>query len=388
MNVANATTHDAPRTTGGATAQNEAMAAQHAALVARAAAPLPRCLAHHPGLGGQLRASAEDFAVEEVPAYLPVGAGDHLYLWVQKRDCAAPVLLSTLSRALRVGERDIGIAGAKDAAAVTRQWVSVPRAAEARLQTDETKRTLAAAGIEVLETKLHGNKLRTGHLRGNRFVLTVRGVDVAGAKDGLQPMLASLRERGMPNFYGPQRFGRDAQNVARGLDWLGGRREGPRRGVERRFLCSAVQSALFNAYLCARLADKTWSRVLDGELLQVVRSGGPFWSEDPVAEQARYHAHEVVPSGPMFGPQMRQPKGEAALRERAIFDAAGLDAAAFARAGKLMAGTRRALVVWPDELTAELDEATATLELRFVLPPGSYATVLTHELLGGDATIG
>lgn len=381
MISADATTQDASAKTNGATPQNESMAAQHAALVARAAAPLPRRLAEFSGLGGQLRASAEDFEVEEVPAYLPAGAGDHLYLWVQKRDCAAPVLLSTLSRALQVGERDIGIAGAKDAAAVTRQWVSVPRAAEARLQAEETKGALASAGIEVLETKLHGNKLRTGHLRGNRFVLTVRGVDVARAQDALQPMLAELRERGVPNFYGPQRFGRDAQNVARGLSWLSGRREGPRRGVERRFLCSAVQSALFNTYLATRLADQTLSRVLEGELLQVVRSGGPFWSEDVVAEQARYDAHEVVPSGPMFGPQMRQPKGEAALRERAVLETAGLDAAAFARAGKLMAGTRRALVVWPEELQGELDAQAATLTLRFVLPPGSYATVLTGELL-------
>lgn len=381
MNAADATTHDAPAGAKGAAPHNETMAAQHAALAARAAAPLPRRLAEFSGLGGQLRASAEDFEVEEVPAYLPAGAGDHLYLWVQKRDCAAPVLLSTLSRALQVGERDIGIAGAKDAAAVTRQWVSVPRAAEARLQAEETKGALASAGIEVLETKLHGNKLRTGHLRGNRFVLTVRGVDVARAQEALQPMLASLQEHGMPNFYGPQRFGRDAQNVARGLSWLSGRREGPRRGVERRFLCSAVQSALFNAYLAARLADQTLSRVLEGELLQVVRSGGPFWSEDVVAEQARYDAREVVPSGPMFGPQMRQPKGEAALRERAVFETAGLDAAAFARAGKLMAGTRRALVVWPEELQGQLDAQAATLTLRFVLPPGSYATVLTGELL-------
>ena len=381
MNVADATTHDAPAGAKGAAPQNETMAAQHAALAARAAAPLPRRLAEFSGLGGQLRASAEDFEVEEVPAYLPAGAGDHLYLWVQKRDCAAPVLLSTLSRALQVGERDIGIAGAKDAAAVTRQWVSVPRAAEARLQAEQTQGALASAGIEVLETRLHGNKLRTGHLRGNRFVLTVRGVDVARAQEALQPMLASLQERGMPNFYGPQRFGRDAQNVARGLSWLSGRREGPRRGVERRFLCSAVQSALFNAYLAARLADQTLSRVLEGELLQVVRSGGPFWSEDVVAEQARYDAHEVVPSGPMFGPQMRQPKGEAALRERAVLETAGLDAAAFARAGKLMAGTRRALVVWPEELQGQLDAQAATLTLRFVLPPGSYATVLTGELL-------
>ena len=381
MNAADATTHDAPAGAKGAAPQNETMAAQHAALAARAAAPLPRRLAEFSGLGGQLRASAEDFEVEEVPAYLPAGAGDHLYLWVQKRDCAAPVLLSTLSRALQVGERDIGIAGAKDAAAVTRQWVSVPRAAEARLQAEQTQGALASAGIEVLETRLHGNKLRTGHLRGNRFVLTVRGVDVARAQEALQPMLASLQERGMPNFYGPQRFGRDAQNVARGLSWLSGRREGPRRGVERRFLCSAVQSALFNAYLAARLADQTLSRVLEGELLQVVRSGGPFWSEDVVAEQARYDAHEVVPSGPMFGPQMRQPKGEAALRERAVLETAGLDAAAFARAGKLMAGTRRALVVWPEELQGQLDAQAATLTLRFVLPPGSYATVLTGELL-------
>lgn len=363
----------------------EATAAAHAALVARCSAPTPRQLAAWPGLGGTLRTSPEDFVVEEVPAYLPVGAGDHLYLWLQKRDCAAPALLRCLAQALGVRERDVGVAGAKDAAAVTRQWVSVPRAAQTRLETPEAQGAFAAAGVTVLAAKLHGNKLRCGHLRGNRFALTVRGVDVARAEASLVPMLEALRSRGLANFYGPQRFGRDGQNVARGLAWLAGRRPAPHRGVERRFLGSAVQSAAFNDHLAARLADGLLHRVLDGELMQVVRSGGPFWADDPAVEQARYASREVVPTGPMFGPQMRAPRGEAGAREQATRERAGLGPEVFARAARLMAGTRRAMVVWPEELDATLDAAAATLTLRFVLPPGSYATVLTHELLGAAA---
>ena len=284
-------------------------------LVTEALTPLPRACAAWPGMGGTFKASADDFVVEELPAYAPSGAGEHLFVWVEKRDCAAPALLAALARAAGVRPGEVGLAGSKDARAVTRQWASVPATSAPRLLGDEGRAILAAAGAQVLRHALHGNKLRLGHSRGNRFVLTVRGVRAEADGEALAQMVAKLGAEGLPNFYGPQRFGPAARNVARGVAWLTGEAPAPRRGNERRFVVSAVQSALFNAALRARMAAGDVRQVRLGDVLQVVRSGGPFWVDDVARETARLQAGEVVPTGPMFGRKMRGPRGVGALEE-------------------------------------------------------------------------
>ena len=232
----------------------------------------------------------------------------------------------------------------------------------------------------MLRHALHGNKLRLGHSRGNRFVLTVRGVRAEADGEALAQMVAKLGAEGLPNFYGPQRFGPAARNVARGVAWLTGEAPAPRRGNERRFVVSAVQSALFNAALRARMAAGDVRQVRLGDVLQVVRSGGPFWVDDVARETARLQAGEVVPTGPMFGRKMRGPRGVGAQEEAQLLARAQLTLEQLASAGPLAEGTRRPLWVAPAELRAELDATQRTLVLQFALPPGSYATGVLHEL--------
>jgi tRNA pseudouridine13 synthase len=334
-----------------------------------------------PGVGGRIKHEPEDFEVEEIPAYEPSGSGDHLFLWVEKRGMGAEYFARQVARRLDIPPGEVGTAGLKDRHAVTRQWVSVPVMAEPRLSQ------LEGDGIRVLNVSRHGNKLKPGHLRGNRFRVLVRD---AGPPQEL-PALERLRREGMPNYYGGQRFGRDGETARLGMALLrgelppagaDGRRPNVRNPFLRKLALSAGQSLLFNAYLARRLRDGLLRRVLPGDVMAKWPAGGMFVAEDVAAEQARLDAGETVPAGPMFGRKTFPAKGEAAEREAAVLAEAGLSAASFAGFGKLLMGTRRHNFVYPGDLNAEwLPEG---LRLSFTLPAGSYATVLLREVMKAE----
>src|SRR5205807_3348057 len=144
---------------------------------------------------GRIKAQPEDFEVEEIPAYEPCGEGEFLYLWVQKRGMGAEYFVRQLAKRLQIPPDEVGTAGMKDRHAVTRQWVSVPASCEPRLAG------LEGDGIRVLQTSRHGNKLRPGHLHGNRFRILVRDVEPEAAAR-LPALVEALRQGGLPNFYG------------------------------------------------------------------------------------------------------------------------------------------------------------------------------------------
>ncbi len=339
---------------------------------------IPWVTAEVEGIGGVLKEQPEDFEVEEVPAYLPSGEGEHAYLWVEKRDLSAQEAQRRLVRALQLDPDGLGQAGTKDRRAVTRQWWSV-HDPQGRLTAEAVQAGLEGVeGLKVLEVGRHVNKLKTGHLRGNRFRITVRGVG-EGALERAQAAAAILSRRGMPNFYGDQRFGAAGGNVARGLALLRGERLKLHK-TERRFVISALQSHLFNEALAARLREGLLWRVLPGDLMARVESGGVFWAEDAAAEQPRLDAQEIVPTGPMFGHAMREARDEAGAREAALLAAHGLTLAAFAPLGKLAQGTRRPLLVYPGEIEVAAAEGGGVV-VCFTLPSGSYATVLLGEIM-------
>jgi tRNA pseudouridine13 synthase len=330
--------------------------------------------------GGALKSAAEDFVVEEIPAYLPSGLGEHLYLWIEKRDVSAEVLLDRLARGLNIPRGEIGTAGLKDRRAVTRQWVSVPARVESAAST------LAIEGVTILETARHGNKLRTGHLRGNRFEIRLREVG-ASAADAAPAIADQLRAAGVPNLYGDQRFGVDGQTLTLGLALLRGERSPrsiphPRRKFLLRLALSAVQSALFNESLAERLRAGTLWQVQAGDVMQVTASGGLFVAEDVAVEQSRCARRETAITGPMFGPRMRAPAGEVAAAEAEVLARWGLEPTAFERFGDLTAGTRRPYVVPATDLEAALDGDS--LVLRFSLPAGAYATSVVREFQKGE----
>jgi tRNA pseudouridine13 synthase len=328
------------------------------------------------GIRGVIKQEPEDFVVEEIPAYEPEGAGEHLFLWVEKRDLSSEQMTWHIARELGLRSSEIGIAGIKDRRAVTRQYVSVPATCEphiARLRSDE---------LQIRSQRRHRHKLRRGHLRGNRFAVLVRQ-PIDDALPRAQALAADIRGVGFPNYFGDQRFGLDGQTLALGLRLLK-KEQTPRQlpPSRRRFLMplalSSVQSYLFNLALADRLADGLWGRVLVGDAMQVVASGGPFVAEDLSREQPRCDAGEIVVAGPIFGLKMPQATGEPAAREARLLARKQLELGQFDSFPKLTRGTRRPYWIRPGPLDVAQDPQGIRLE--FSLPAGVYATSLLREI--------
>ncbi len=389
-----------------------------------------------PGIGGGIKVRDGDFEVEELPLYAPSGAGTHTYLWVEKTGLTTERAVERLANALGVRRRDVGYAGLKDARAVTRQMLSVEHVDPERIGK------LCVTGIRVLDVYRHTNKIKLGHLRGNRFAIKIRDADTS-AIDRAKGVLEVLTRRGMPNYFGPQRFGLRGDNGRIGLAALSGdydealavmlgrpdeadpddiktarrlfdtgdfraagrawpyayadrrqacqalARAGGRakrawrslRWPTRRMFLSALQSELFNQVVARRLDHL--DRVLDGDLAMKHANGAVFRVTDALAEGPRAEAFEISPTGPLFGRRMTEPEGVPAEIEGSALSQAGLSRSAFNDPAKeRIDGARRPLRVRPEgsEVTVGSDDLGRFVQLRFSLPAGSYATVLVEEV--------
>ncbi len=328
----------------------------------------------------RIRTVPEDFEVEERLLYTLDGAGPHVYLQIEKRLCTTDEVARSLARAVGVPRRDVGYAGRKDRLAVTRQWFSVPRLAAAGIEA--WRHGDADRGARIVARDAHGEKLRVGQLAGNRFRLVVREVET-GLGRRAQQRLAELVERGMPNRFGRQRFGRDGRNVERGARIL---RSNRLRGNRQTawLMVSALQSAVFNRALELRSAPL--DALEEGDVALVHATGEVFLVAEP-PDPARLERFELSPTGPMFGTKMLWPRGETAEVERRAMADFGLGdprRLALPRGLKLF-GDRRPLRVQPRSAEAgwragSPPDGPGILELSFELPAGSYATVLLEEL--------
>jgi len=349
-------------------------------MVTPRAVELPYLTHELPGIGGVLRTTDDDFFVDEEPAYLPSGAGDHVFVKIEKRDLTTRRATQLIAAAFGLpNDRDLGVAGMKDRHAVTRQWISLPPPL-----TPEAALALAIDGIRVLEAARHPHKLRTGHVRANRFKLRVRGVADSAAERARAILARLVEPPGAPNWYGEQRFGRDGDNAQKGRELLAGtRRIGRDKSLARLFV-SSLQSELFNAWLRARMDDGLYRRVLAGDVLHK-RGGGMFTCEDPATDEARLVAGELALTGPMFGDRMRRPPEgtPAAEREAQVLAAAGLEATSFSTVRSLAEGTRRDATIEVRDATVEVIDPT-TIDVGFTLPGGAYATAVMRELMKAE----
>ncbi len=321
----------------------------------------------------------EDFRVEEIPLFAPAGRGAHTYVQVEKRLCTTEEVARLLARRAGVPPREVGYAGRKDRVALARQWFSVPGLDPESLPAE------LAPGVRILAAARHPHKLRVGQLRGNRFRLLLRGV-AAGALAEARARLEVLRCRGLPNRFGPQRYGRDGENPARGLRVLRGEL-GLRDRRQARFLVSALQAAVFDEVL--RRRPLALDDVEAGEVVRLEASGGCFVVEDEEAERARARRFELSPTGPIFGSRTLEPRGPALLREREALARLGVPPELARRPprGLRLRGGRRPLRVRVGDPALRLLPGAAgepgAVELSFELPPGSFASVLLEELLPG-----
>lgn len=323
----------------------------------------------------------EDFVVEELPAYEPSGEGTHVFVRFTKTGLTTLDAVRAVARALGCDPREAGFAGMKDKQAVTTQTVSLqtPRGAT---PADLAARALAARvdGIAVHEARPHNHKIKPGHLAGNRFAITLRGV----APDRIDEVVVSLKRiaaEGVPNAFGAQRFGRSGDNVARALAWLRDGAPPPRDSRLQRLLWSSVQSAIFNAVLEARVLDGTWTTPLAGDLLKLRTSGGLFPCTEPDVDRPRAAEGEVSPTGPMVGTGMRWPEGAPLALERRLAAATLGEGFDLSRTRRLGEGTRRALRMWVQDLRWDAGNdgpghAPDCFRVYFVLPKGGYATTV------------
>lgn len=385
-----------------------------------------------PGIGGAIKERVEDFLVEELPLYAPGGEGEHTFFEIQKTGISSFEAVRAIARALGMPPRAIGYAGLKDARAIACQVLSVQGIAP------DVVTALDLPRIRVLWAERHRNKLKIGHLRGNRFTIRVRGTDES-ALPGCRAILDVLTRRGVPNRFGAQRFGvrgdsarlgsaivrRDAEGFVRAF--LGGPHPNESKVVQaartrfdagqwnealrlfptnmadersalqvlirssgdyeracaavpkrlRVFLLSAYQSALFNRVLDARL--QSLDCVYVGDLAMKHPGRSVFRVEDEMVEQPRALRFEISPTGPIFGFKMMEARGGPGEIEAAVLAAEGLELEDFRVGNGIKArGERRALRFQVHDPEMWYDGGVV---LRFWLARGCYATTVLSEII-------
>jgi tRNA pseudouridine13 synthase len=327
-----------------------------------------------PQVTGRLRAAPEDFIVEEQLGFAPDGGSAHLMLSVEKTDANTLYVARVLARFGGVRAADVGFAGLKDRRAVATQWFSVPSG-----RPLEEWRACQGEGFRVLEAHPHSRKLRRGALAGNRFRIAVR--DLGGDAESLPTRLGQLSAQGVPNYFGPQRFGIHGRNLSRVQAWLD-TGQLPRDRDTRGFILSAARSLAFNTVLAARVTRGDWNRLLPGEVVNLAGSGSVFLAEDidPVLV-GRCEARDIHPSGPLAGERGLLPAGEAAAVEAAAL--APLDGLISMLREAGLEASRRPLRLLVNGLEWSID--SDGLHVAFELPRGAFATAVLRELLDFDA---
>jgi tRNA pseudouridine13 synthase len=317
-----------------------------------------------------LKATPEDFHVEERLSFEPSGTGPHWLLRVEKRTANTRWVAAEIARLAGVPAGDVGYAGLKDRHAVAVQWFSVPSAARAA----DYWTAVRTPEFRVLEACANLRKLKVGALSGNRFRIRLR--NVTWPREKLELKLDTLRAHGAPNYFGPQRFGRDGYNLDRVADWL---RSGvaPRGRAERGFTLSAARSLVFNTVLARRVEAGDWSQLGYGDLASLDGSGSHFVVaavDDDL--RRRVNEFDIHPSGPLWGRGLPQSAGQALQHELAA--AEQLKPVADLLAAEGLTQERRALRCAVRDLTATHDAATLTLS--FSLGRGQFATAVLREI--------
>ena len=314
-----------------------------------------------------IRREPEDFAVEEELGFELPDEGGHLWLFVEKRGMTTDGVARELARLAGVAARDVGFSGLKDRWSVSRQWFSLPDSGnppgEAELQRD---------GFTILRRHRNARKLRRGTHRANRFRLRLRGPVPDEA--ALVQRLRAVSERGVPNYFEAQRFGRRGDNVESARRMFAGRRVDRRR---RGLYLSAVSAFLFNVVLHTRVNDGSWERILSGEAVSLDGSRSVFLADDPSSLAERLARHDIHPSGPLWGVGDPLSEDEALALENAAITpyralADGLEQAR-------VEAMRRALRLPVRDL--EWQRQDDCLTLAFMLPAGAFATAVLREVV-------
>ena len=323
---------------------------------------------------GRIRVEPRDFEVDEQLGFAPDDHGTHVLLHIEKCGANTAWVASQLARRGAVPVNDVGFCGLKDRRALTRQWFSVP---ETRAAPIDDWRSHEGEGYRVLDARRHSRKLRRGSHRANRFRLTLR--DLSGPLESLAPRLDAIGRIGVPNYFGGQRFGREGGNLQRARDWASSD-HAPSERQQRGFALSAARSELFNQVLAERVRLGNWNALLRGEAI-VLDGRQSFFTatEIDAALETRCASQDLHPSAPLHGNGESPARSVALELERRILGLEPQLAGLLEQQG--LRPERRATRVVVRDLGWRLDDDT--LELRFELGRGSFATTVLAELVAG-----
>jgi tRNA pseudouridine13 synthase len=327
-----------------------------------------------PVLSGTLRASPDDFCVAEQLGFDPDGQGEHLFVHVEKTGLTTFEAQHQLAAHFRVPLAQVSFSGMKDKQGVTRQWFSIQHG-----KHSEALPELPDARLRCLKQARNSRKLRRGSHHGNQFRIRVRAI--TGDPDAAADRLANIRAGGVPNYFGPQRFGPGARNLANLEAWFNGSARKPKR-EQRSILLSAGRSFLFNRLLDARVRNSTWNRAITGDCMALEGSGAVFAAAraTPAELALRLGQMDIHPTGFLYG------NGTSGCTD----DCAALENTTAAAFPELTAGLqqqglemqRRALRLPVRNLEYAMEGDTLTL--AFFLSRGGYATTMLRELLEGE----
>lgn len=318
----------------------------------------------------RLRSRPEDFCVNEWLGFEADGEGDHVLLRVRKRSANTAWVAKQLARIANIHPRDVGYAGLKDRDAIAEQSFTVPL----RSAIGEAWVGVSDEGFEVIAAQRHRRKLKRGALRGNEFEIVLR--EFSGEPEQLEQRLRTIAANGVPNYFGPQRFGRSGQNLQRAHDWFS-TGVAPSDRLQRGFALSAARSALFNAVLAERVREGTWNRLMSGDLANLDGSGSIFRVETlDETLQERCRTLDIHPTGPLWGTASEAAGAVRELEER-VAERYEVVAKGLEQEG--LESERRALRATVGALTWQMDGST--VHLRFRLSKGCFATAVLHEII-------
>ncbi|HFP9451579.1 TPA: tRNA pseudouridine(13) synthase TruD [Raoultella ornithinolytica] len=321
---------------------------------------------------GILKANPEDFVVVEDLGFAPDGEGEHLLVRILKTDCNTRFVADALAKFLKIHAREVSFAGQKDKHAVTEQWLC------ARLPGKEMPdlSKFQLEGCQVLEYARHKRKLRLGALKGNQFTLILREIS---DRDDVERRLQAVAAQGVPNYFGAQRFGIGGSNLLCALRWA--ESGAPLRDRNKRsFWLSAARSGLFNQQVSIRLKKPEFNQVVDGDALQLAGRGSWFVAtpEERAQLQERVDNRELMITAALPGSGEWGSQREALAAEQAAVAEETQLQALLVR--EKVEAARRAMLLYPQQMSWNWWD-DVTVELRFWLPAGSFATSVVRELI-------
>ncbi len=338
-------------------------------------AHLPYLTAHLPGIAGTIKAVPEHFQVEEIMPYSACGEGEHVFVTLRRKAWNTADVAQALQKAFSLRTTDVGWGGRKDKTAVATQTFSLHLPQSVR--PGAVQQTLNPLPFDIIAIERHRNKIKTGHVAANRFNIIV-SQPVSNAWSRAQAIADVLKQNGVANYFGQQRFGWQMRNLDRAQQLIRNGRAGS--GKKDRFMISALQSALFNVWLKQRIESDLFNVVIEGDVVRKTDTGGIFIVDDTAEAAQRFAARRIVTTGPIFGYKMMAAVGRAAEFEDRILQSFELNLHLF-KALKAP-GSRRPAQLSLDDF--DISPVTEGLLFSFTLPSGAYATTVLREFLRSD----